>query len=89
MSTFNSPEKPDKAKTSNIVNTSTQSGNVNLNVVLNRVKNQPPSLSSDGFRIVKKLVFPAILNLKLVEANLENNPILKPSHTLSGTATQG
>ena len=48
MSTFNLLEKPDKAKTSTIVNTSAQAGNVNLNVVLNRVKSQSPSLSSDS-----------------------------------------
>ena len=42
--TTNSPEKHDQI-TSTIVNTSTHSGDVNLNVVLNRL-NQPPSLSS-------------------------------------------
>ena len=42
----NSPEKNDPP-TSTIVNTSTNSGNVNLNVVLNRLS-QPPSVSSDS-----------------------------------------
>ena len=42
----NSPEKNDPP-TSAIVNTSTNLGNVNLNVVLNRL-NQPPSVSSDS-----------------------------------------
>ena len=42
----NSPEKYDPP-TSAIVNTSTNSGNVNLNVVLNRLS-QPPSVSSDS-----------------------------------------
>ena len=110
-----------------IVNTSTHSGNVNLNVVSNRV-NQPPSLSSDSdievippdkvipkktnskklntiisfphqfpglsyllvqsdkwiysivptdSRVVKKMVYTEILNLKLVEANMEKDSILK------------
>ena len=45
MSATKSPEKLDQ-KHFTIVNTSTQSGNVNLNVVLNRIPNQPPSLSS-------------------------------------------
>ena len=47
MSSNNSPEKSDP-KPSTIINTSTQSGNINLNVVLNRVPSQPPSLSSDS-----------------------------------------
>ena len=126
MASNNSPEKSDP-KPSTIIYTSTQSGNVNLNVVLNRVPSQPPSLSSDSdievippeklqpranaskkfntiilswsipglsypfvnnemrvysivptdCKIVKKLEFPEILNLKLVEANLEEDPILK------------
>ena len=42
----NSPEKNDPP-TSALVNTSTNLGNVNLNVVLNRL-NQPPSVSSDS-----------------------------------------
>ena len=42
----NSPEKNDPP-TSAIVNTSTNSGNVNLNVVLNSL-GQPPSVSSDS-----------------------------------------
>ena len=42
----NLPEKNDPP-ISSIVNTSTNSGNVNLNVVLNRF-NQPPSVSSDS-----------------------------------------
>ena len=42
----NSPEKNDPP-TLAIVNTSTNSGNVNLNVVLNRL-NQPPSVTSDS-----------------------------------------
>ena len=47
MSATNSPEKSDP-KYSIIVNTPPQSGIVNLNVVLNRVPNQPASLSSDS-----------------------------------------
>ena len=47
-STKNSPEKQDPKPLSTIVNTSTQSGNVNLNLVVNRVQGQPPSLSSDS-----------------------------------------
>ena len=46
MSSIDSPEKTDPKTPAAIVNTSTHSGNVNLNVVLNRVQNQPPSLSS-------------------------------------------
>ena len=48
-SSTNSPEKTDPKPPSANVNTSTHSGNVNLNVVLNRVQNQPPSLSSDSY----------------------------------------
>ena len=127
--TTNSPEKHDQI-TSAIVNTSTHSGDVNLNVVLNRL-NQPPSLSSvssdsdielippeiidqkqtnskksntiisfphqfpglsyplvqndkwiysivpSDSKIVRKLEHPEILSLKLVEANLEKDPIMK------------
>ena len=43
---INSPEKNDPP-TSAIVNTSTNSGDVSPNVVLNRLK-QPPSVSSDS-----------------------------------------
>ena len=43
---INSPEKNDPP-TSAIVNTSTNSGDVNLNFVLNRL-NHPPSVSSDS-----------------------------------------
>ena len=43
---INSPEKNDPP-TSTIVNTSTNSGDVSPNVVLNRLK-QPPSVSSDS-----------------------------------------
>ena len=39
MSSIDSPEKTDPKTPSAIVNTSTHSGNVNLNVVLNRVQN--------------------------------------------------
>ena len=46
MSSINSPEKS-YPRASAIDNTSTHSGDVNLNVVLNRL-NQPPSLSSDS-----------------------------------------
>ena len=128
MSSINSPEKIDPKTPSAIVNTSTHSGNVNLNVVLKRVHNQPPSLNSDSdievippdkiipkkinskklnavisfphqfprlsyplvysdkwiyliiptdSRILKKIDYPEILNLKLVEVNLEKDPILK------------
>ena len=127
MSSTNYPEKSNPKTPSAIVNTSTHSGNVNLNVVLYRF-NQPPSLSSDSdikiiapdkvipkttnskklntvistphqfpglsyplvqsdkwfysivptdSRVVKKIDYPEILNLKLVEANLEKHPILK------------
>ena len=127
MSSINSPEKSDPKTPFAIVNTSTHSGNVNLNVVLNRL-NQPPSLSSDSdievippdeviskptnskklntvisfphqfpglsyplvqsdkwiysvvptdSRVVKTIEYPEILNLKLIEANLEKDPILK------------
>ena len=44
---FNPTNEKLDPKHSTIVNTSTQSGNVNLNVVLSRVPNQPPSLSYD------------------------------------------
>ena len=47
MSSISSLEKTDRKTPSAIVNTSTHSGSVNLNLVLNRV-NQPPSLSSDS-----------------------------------------
>ena len=46
MSSINSPEKNDP-RTSAINNTSSHSGDVNLNVVLNRL-NQPPRVSSDS-----------------------------------------
>ena len=122
----NSPEKNDPP-TSAIVNTSTNLGIVNLNVVLNRL-NQPPSVSSDSdiemippekldtkqtnskklntiisfphqfpglsyplvqkekwiysivpsdSKIVKKIEHPEVLNLKLIEANIEKDPIMK------------
>ena len=122
----NLPEKNDPP-TSAIVNTSTNSGNVNLNVVLNRL-NQPPSVSSDSdtemippkkldikqtnskklntiisfphqfpglsyplvqnekwiysivpsdSKIVKKIEHPEVLSLKLIEANIEKDPIMK------------
>ena len=120
----NSPENNDPP-TSAIVNTSTNSGNVNLNVVLNRLS-QPPSVSSDSdiemippekykqtnskklntiisfphqfpglsyplvqnekwiysivpsdSKIVKKIEHPEVLNLKLIEANIEKDPIMK------------
>ena len=120
---INSPEKNDPP-TSAIVNTSINSGNVNLNVVLNRL-NQPPSVSSDSDsemippekldikqtnskklkatisfphqfpglsyplvqnekwicsivqKIVKKIEHPEVLNLKIIEANIEKDPIMK------------
>ena len=126
MSSINSPEKNDP-RTSAIVYTSTHSGDVNLNVVLNRL-NQPPSVSSDSdielippekvvpkqtnskklntiisfphqfpglsyplvqndkwiyslvptdIKVVRKIDYPEILSLKLIEANLEKDPILK------------
>ena len=122
----NSPEKNDPL-TLAIVNTSTNSGNVNLNVVLNRL-NQPPSVNSDSdiemippekldkkqtnskklktiisfphqfpglsyplvqndkriysivpsdSKIVKKIEHPEVLSLKLIEANIEKDPIMK------------
>ena len=122
----NSPEKKDPP-TSAIVNTSTNSRNVNLNVVLNRLSH-PPSVSSDSdiemippekldikqtnskklntiisfphqfpglsyplvqnkkwiysivpsdSKIVKKIEHPEFLNLKLIEANIEKDPIMK------------
>ena len=122
----NLPEKK-YPPTSAIVNTSTNSGNVNLNVVLNRL-NQPPSVSLDSYiemippkkldikqtdskklntiisfphqfpglsyplvqndkwiysimpsdsKIVKKIEHPEVLNLKLIEANIEKDPIMK------------
>ena len=127
--TINSPEKHDQL-ISAIVNTSTHSGDVNLNVVLNRL-NLPPSVSSvssdsdielippeifaqtqtnskksntiisfphqfpglsyplvqsdkwiysivlSDSKVVRKLDHPEILSLKLVEANLEKDPIMK------------
>ena len=126
MSSINSPEKSDP-RTSAIVNTSTQSGDINLNVVFNRL-NQPPSANSDSdieliqpekvvpkqtnskklntilsfphqfpgiyyplvqndkwiysivptdSKVVRKIDYPEILSLKIVEANLEKDPILK------------
>ena len=126
MSSINSTEKSDP-RTSAVVNTSTHSGDVNLNVVLNRL-NQPPSVSSDSdielippekvvpkqtnsknlntfislphqfpglsyplvqndnwiysivptdSKVVRKIDYPEILSLKIVEANLEMDPILK------------
>ena len=121
-----SPEKNDPP-TSAIVNTSTNLGNVNLSVVLNRLS-QPPSVSSDSdiemippekldtkqinskklntiisfphqfpglsyplvqnekwiysivpsdSKIVKKIEHPEVLNIKLIEANIEKDPIMK------------
>ena len=123
---MNSPEKNDPP-TAAIVNTSTNSGDVNLNVVLNRL-NQPPSVSSDSdielippekfaqkqtkskksntiisfphqfpglsypliqkdkwiysivpsdSKIVRKIDHPEVLSLKLVEANIEKDQIMK------------
>ena len=123
---INSPEKNDPP-TSAIVNTSTNSGDVNLNVVLNRL-NYPPSVSSESdielippekvalkqtnsnklntiisfphqfpglsyplvqndkwidstvpsdSKIVRKINHPEVLSLKLVEANIEKDPIIK------------
>ena len=46
MSNTNLPEKLDP-KHSTFVNTSTQSGNANLIVVINRIQNQPPSSNFD------------------------------------------
>ena len=122
----NLPEKNDPP-TSAIVNTSINLGNVNLNVVLNRL-NQPPSVSSDSdiemispekldtkqtnskklntiisfprqfpglsyplvqnekwiysivpsdSKLVKKIEHPEVLNLKIIEANIEKDPIMK------------
>ena len=48
MSTAKSPEKIDTKPNSTIVNTSTQPGNNNLNVVVNKVQNQPIGLSSES-----------------------------------------
>ena len=48
MSTYNSPEKFYAAKISTIVSTSTQTANMNLNVVLNHGLNQTPSVSRDS-----------------------------------------
>ena len=126
MSSINSPEKSDLL-TSAIDNISTHSGDVNLNVVLNRL-NQTPSVSSDSdielippekfvpiqtnskklntifsfphqfpglsyplvqnakwtysivptnSKVVRKIGYPEIMSLKLIEANLEKDPILK------------
>ena len=123
---MNSPGKNDPP-TAAIVNTSTNSGDVNLNVVLNPL-NQPPSVSSDSdielippekvaqkqtkskksntiisfphqfpgltypliqkdkwiysivpsdSKIVRKIDHPEVLSLKLVEANIEKDPIMK------------
>ena len=123
---IHSPERNDPP-TSAIVNTSTNSGDVSLNVVLNRL-NQPPSVSSDSdielippeklakketnskklntiisfprqfpglsyplvqsdkwiysivpqdSKIVKKIEHPEVLNFKLIEANIEKDPIMK------------
>ena len=123
---IHSPEKNDPA-TSAIVNTSTNSGDVSLNVVFNRL-NQPPSVSSDSgselippeklvkkqtnsktlntiisfphqfpglsyplvqndkwiysivlsnSKIIKKIERPEVLSLKLIEANIEKDPIMK------------
>ena len=123
---FELPETNDPL-TSAIVNTSTNLGKVNLNVVLNRL-NQPPSVSSDSdiemippekldnkqtnskklntiisfphqfpglsyplvqnekwlysivpsdSKVVKKIEHPEVLNLKLIEANIEKDPIMK------------
>ena len=122
----NSPEKND-SPTLAIVNKSTNSGNVNLNVVLNRL-NQPPGVSSDSdiemippekldkkqtnskklntiisfphqfpglsyplvqndkriysivpsdSKIVKKIEHPEVLSIKLIEAIIEKDPIMK------------
>ena len=123
---INSPEKNDPP-TSAIVNTSTNSGDVNLIVIFNRL-NQPPSVSSDSdielippekvaqkqtnskklntiisfphqfpclsyslvendkwiysivlsdSKIVRKIDHPEVLSFKLVEANIEKDPIMK------------
>ena len=57
--TINSPEKHDQL-TSAIVNTSTHSGDVNLNVVLNRL-NQPHSVSSVSSDSDIELIPPEII----------------------------
>ena len=128
MSSMNSPEESDPNTPFAFVNTSTHSGNVNLNVYSNRL-NQPPNLSSDSdievkppdkvipkptnseklntvisfhhkfpglsyplvqsekwiysivptdSQAIKKIDYCEILNLKFVEANLEDNPCRDP-----------
>ena len=80
MSSINSPEKTNPKTPSAIVNTSTHSGNVNFNVVLNRVQNQPPSLNSDSDIEVKppdKIIQKSTFSKKL-------NTIISFSHQFPG-----
>ena len=71
--TINSPEKHDQL-TSAIVNTSTHSGDVNLNVVLNQL-NQPPILSSVSSDSDNELIPPEIIAQKQTNSKKSNTVI--------------
>ena len=73
---INSPEKHDQI-TSAIVNTSTNSGDVNLNLVLNRL-NQPPSLSSVSSDSDIELIPPEIIDRKQTNSKKSNTIISFP-----------
>ena len=78
---INSPEKHDQL-TSAIVNTSTHSGDVNLNVVLNRL-NQPPSVSSVSSDSDFELVPPEIIDQKQTNSK-KSNTIISFPHQFPG-----
>ena len=77
----NSPDKQDQI-TSAIVNTSTNSGDVNLNLVLNRL-NQPPSLSSVSSDSDIELIPPEIIDRKQVNSK-KTNTIISFPHQFPG-----
>ena len=79
-STNNSPKKIDPKPSSAVVNNSTQSGNVNFNVVSNRVKNQPSSLSSDSDI---EIFFPEEIVLKR-NSSKKSNTVISFPHQFPG-----
>ena len=79
--TISSPEKHDQL-TSAIVNTSTHPGDVNLNVVLNRL-NQPPSVSSVSSDSDIELIPPEIIAQKQTNSK-KSNTIISFPHQFPG-----
>ena len=82
-SSINSTEKSDPKTPSAIVHTSTHSGSVNFNLVLNRV-NQPPSLRSDSDIevIPPDENIPKTSNSKKILNPLFQSPISSPDYLI-------